>query len=1486
MDLEEQRLIRRKKKSSEAGNLLQLAEACRKLGELYHERGEHRKALNEFKLVAKAYHNLKMPMEVGRANRLIGEMFMLLDEYEKALQYEKVYLDIAKREEDLVELQRAYVTIGRTYLLKGQSCEGPEQAKEPLAEAEKAFLKGLKLCHEVKGVGKIEQLDMEARALLNLGVTKEHQEILDDAIEYMAKATKIAMNNDLSELLHQCYISTALLFNLKQKNHSKALKTLNEALEVASRLHNKSTKMCETLLIKADVFIKMGDFQSAKTALKKAFKLKTPVISDAENVEKQLRVLVAICKIEDKLITIDSNQFAQKKVLYEQMGDGACKLENYSKAIDYYMKMLDCAQQNGETDRELIPIYVSLYQTYKDNKQYDEALEYLWKEYNLIQNVPKEAYNTLLSIAEVYENQNKSCFDVEDIYRRVRQEAKKLKSLKMERVPIKRCIGLLKKHGMDLMAENLEKEAKQAGIDLALEDDSSDGDSSEVETFGEETETSIEFAINAREIGEDVNLSELSDSDGDTPRAGDKSLEVRSTRKRGTTFQVKRNNKGETQLHQACINGNAMLVQKLLEQGHPVNIRDHAGWLPLHEACIHGHKEIVEMLLDRGAHINDKGGTSCDGITPLYDACSNGNLEVVELLLDRGANCTLRTDSGDTTVNVLEGWFKSVQKKLLDEHIVFYNTIKGRIMECFEKTGTNHADPTASVPDAIQVTSGETRASRRRNRYLGKNDSDSDKEDAKTVRTTGSNQSSGYGSAKRLATSSSKKRPASVRSDSSSISSDSDGERPTQHSFREQTSSLRKSSGVDDYRNAIQLLRKGNTVRAQIVSPLKDPNPGPAKRTAHMRREEVGDDWLIDDLAPNKKKQKFLSDNDYLEPNRAKRILGKSLETDQERENTPPISDQTITSTGRDCDSLSLSKLEDRRGLRGESSDESGPDAHDVLMGASRKSFHRKQLSGQSRSRRPSSNGSLRNQASLLDAGFSVSSRPSSPCIELLSPAKSTHSTQRTPIKSGAISTATATAVRRNLTPVKMLPPNMVRVMVEGKPIDVTYDDDRVMELNVGWLINEVVRRYGIKYGKHPLMKLLRQDSGICVETDPLTTLLGGSDTIINAYVIEMKDLRSDQFYEDYCKHRDVEQLSGLLSALSTMEKAGHLTIPKDFFHGKNLQWDILFQALGCQGRVRDLDLSCNQLSDQYFQMLVESLPALKQLEKVNLSMNLISSKGVASLSALIIPNPDNGTLYSVSALNQLTELDLSHNPLMDQSLLVLSNLCQHLKQLKVLRLASTGITNITFATPPLEIGQLQIFDVSDNSLNKKSVDYMLQKLNTRILTEFNLRSLGKLRDFKSALTITIQTNDFDMLRLFNLSNCGLTDEDLTVILNSLKTTAEQLKHLDASHNPKLTHKSLLEVLKTLTDHSLESVRFLQNPLILKNLPTTNLLEAIGFDRDKCYPYRIELMLPLKTSDEARAVLCELLDTFWKRLWTDRAQIESDRWKVRLMMRR
>lgn len=172
-----------------------------------------------------------------------------------------------------------------------------------------------------------------------------------------------------------------------------------------------------------------------------------------------------MCLILDELITTSSIDYAKRKGLYEKLGDGSCHLGNYSKALEYYQKMLECARLNKESPKSMIPIYVSLYQTYKDNKQYDQALEYLWKEYDLNKDIPNEAFATLCSIAEICELQKQSFWTINDIYHKAKVHAAKADNdkMKLEKIVYTRLRKLQMNHKMNALAEELVIEAKSKG---------------------------------------------------------------------------------------------------------------------------------------------------------------------------------------------------------------------------------------------------------------------------------------------------------------------------------------------------------------------------------------------------------------------------------------------------------------------------------------------------------------------------------------------------------------------------------------------------------------------------------------------------------------------------------------------------------------------------------------------------------------------------------------------------------------------------------------------------------------------------------------------------------------------------------------------------------------------------------------------------------------------------------------------------------------
>lgn len=450
------------------------------------------------------------------------------------------------------------------------------------------------LFYRLSGViSKREQMDMMARLFANLGVVKEAQGKFSKGIELVIKSVNVCKKYDIFEQLERCYTTLSSLY-LKSGDHSSAISNLNLAMETAGRLPQKVSLTCSSLLSKADILMKMNDLQGAKRVLHKAYKLKTPNKTDRDTIEKNLKTVMAMSYAEENLLVASVDDHQTRKSLYERLGDGACYFKNYSTAIDYYKMMLDSALKNNECGKSLSPCYNSLAQTYLDNKQYDKAIEYYNLDLELSKDNLSESINTTFNIASAMDKAGKDINSVCALYNQA-QERCRIAGVKKELARVlERHILYLKKNFRVTDAAKLEPEFEELNC---LPSDSDSG--------GEEAEDT--FAL-----GDDVdinNITDLSSSDDE------KDLTIKSTRKRNktTAFTIKRNAKGETQLHVATIDGNVQLVEKLLGQGHVVNIRDNAGWLPIHEACICGHLEIVQMLVEKGAAINDRGGVKCEG---------------------------------------------------------------------------------------------------------------------------------------------------------------------------------------------------------------------------------------------------------------------------------------------------------------------------------------------------------------------------------------------------------------------------------------------------------------------------------------------------------------------------------------------------------------------------------------------------------------------------------------------------------------------------------------------------------------------------------------------------------------------------------------------------------------------------------------------------------------------------------------------------------
>ncbi|KAG0015615.1 hypothetical protein BGZ81_011592 [Podila clonocystis] len=114
---------------------------------------------------------------------------------------------------------------------------------------------------------------------------------------------------------------------------------------------------------------------------------------------------------------------------------------------------------------------------------------------------------------------------------------------------------------------------------------------------------------------------------------------------------TRKNQAGQTLLHQSCSSGSYSNVVDLVNQGADINAQDNAQWTPLHEAALAGHTKVVEYLLSRGADPNAMGHGDD---TALHDASQNEHEDVVRLLLEYGADPHLKNSKGEKPCDVCE----------------------------------------------------------------------------------------------------------------------------------------------------------------------------------------------------------------------------------------------------------------------------------------------------------------------------------------------------------------------------------------------------------------------------------------------------------------------------------------------------------------------------------------------------------------------------------------------------------------------------------------------------------------------------------------------------------------------------------------------------------------------------------------------------------------------------------------------------------------
>ncbi|XP_058668437.1 tonsoku-like protein [Ammospiza caudacuta] len=678
-------LEKSKEKSRRVGNAAEEAAACNRMGEILAANGRFEEALAQHREELQLLQGSGDTLGCAVAHRKVGECLAELHCFPQALQHQLQHLSLARSLSDAVEQQRAWATIGRTFLFMAEGPEIPEIPEIPEFPEFPAFHNSLRILEtQLEGVFPVAELaqmrsrlrcprgggvvpvaevaQMRSRLCLNLGLVqeslgnpRESSRLLWDCLKWAdasgsledlgasgsledlgasGSLEDLGASGSLEDLgasgsLEDQFRAHLNLGLLQQRSGDArgALGSLGRARDCARKLGQKH-RQGEALAHLGQVLLSLGDFEGARRALRRALRLGTDS-ADTHSVHSSLRHARRVCRCVRALSRADPAVPSLSLSLCERLGDSLARLGHFQTAAEYYEKQLSLAESLGLPGRELAVIHVSLGTTYRDLGEHGRALQHFQRELELRKGEPLEECRTWLNVA----------LSLEDLGSPPAQLLPALQS----------ALGCARAGGdrrLQLQVlRRLRAQQLRAGDARGA-----------LETLGE--------------LGGDPDNEEESDLELSESEDEDEDLEgyPKSVPGRRRRNQWKRRNaKGETALHRACIDGDARRVRLYLQQGHPVNPRDYVGWTPLHEAANHGHLEIVRLLLSHGAALDDPGGPGCEGVTPLHDALASGRFAVAQLLIGSGARLSARNARGQTPLQTLQEWLQNFGPELDSE---------------------------------------------------------------------------------------------------------------------------------------------------------------------------------------------------------------------------------------------------------------------------------------------------------------------------------------------------------------------------------------------------------------------------------------------------------------------------------------------------------------------------------------------------------------------------------------------------------------------------------------------------------------------------------------------------------------------------------------------------------------------------------------------------------------------------------------------------
>ena len=544
-------------------------------------------------------------------------------EYSKGLKYNEEYLRRSRDLQDAVLEQRALANLGWTYYTMAIS------DKEMFSQALRHFNKSLKAVGKISptSLSRKELSEMRGRAFENIGKTYFVLEEKDHAEKHFKEAEVLFREFRLwSDLLRLTDTrANQILESASNSNLATALDQANKALEAAQKVGYEAE--VEALCTIFKVHLLKRDFHEARKRLSEARNLKA---GDMKRfIDNNLKMMIVIDECQDNIRTDKGvmshchfEKIADTLIQYESSGEERNKVLEIS--IEYYKKAYKRANEEGSTE-SLSSLNNSIAKTYGDMQDHDRALEYFEKQCKLDRDKPEDYCIALSNTAMTKESLKRTYDEVLELKEKWLDVATRSKLRSQQCEALQEILRYQRDNNRDEELRRTEARMEELGVSVS------------------DREMSCSQGSDVSDKFPDIDLDREEEARVDQKRIA----------KRTPAEYTKTNNKGEYPLHlQLQRAGQRNKIITMIERGHPLEVKDNAGWSPLGEATGQMNLDYVKILVEAGANINQ---CNNNGETPLLVAAMRGWLDGIEYLLDQGAKVDIKSTRGENCLSFLNG---------------------------------------------------------------------------------------------------------------------------------------------------------------------------------------------------------------------------------------------------------------------------------------------------------------------------------------------------------------------------------------------------------------------------------------------------------------------------------------------------------------------------------------------------------------------------------------------------------------------------------------------------------------------------------------------------------------------------------------------------------------------------------------------------------------------------------------------------------------